>query len=738
MKKLFPFLFILLLGACQEKRPDTNFASIDPEDSPEVIIRKAANLAPSARQLAWQDLEYTAFVHFGMNTFTNREWGEGTEDPAWFNPTALDARQWASVMKDAGMQMVIATAKHHDGFCLWPSAYTEHSVKSSLWKNGKGDVVGDLAEACREFGLKFGVYLSPWDRHEPTYGSDAYNDHFVNQLTELLTQYGVVDEVWFDGACGEGPNGKRQVYDWVRYYETIRKLQPQAVIAVMGPDVRWVGTESGYGRVMEWSVVPYEAMETGAIAANSQLAPTDGVFVPTGDMMAKDLGSRSKILKAKALVWFPSEVDVSIRPGWFYHPSQDDQVKSPEKLLDIWFSSVGRNSLLLLNIPPDTRGLIHENDVRALLEFRRVRDEIFGENLAADAQVRATSATLGLHPHNVVVPGRKKFWMPRKGVLEADLEFDLGAEQTFDCLTLQENVEYGQRVEQFSIEIWRNDRWREVTRSTTIGYKRILRFSPQTTSKVRFRILQSRATPAISFFALHKRQPEVDITPGSGAFSDSVSITLSSDIDTNSIFYTLDGTEPGELSLKYVKPLTITQSAVLKTVAYDSRGVRGFEREGNFTRANFSILYGKPASVKYPGKDQLTLFDGRKGTTDFASGEWLGWEGDDMVVTVDYREAKPFKRITASFLNEPGSWIFLPREVKIEISQDGRNFQTVWAKANPHAWDAFSGSRMEFQTDVKSSARFIRVTAKSVGICPKGHAGEGGKAWLFCDEIAVE
>jgi len=740
MKKIHFFIPILLLlfSACQEKRPDKNFVAIDPGDSPDAIIEKAANLAPSERQLAWQDLEYTAFVHFGMNTFTNREWGEGTEDPTWFNPTEFDARQWASVIRDAGMKMIIATAKHHDGFCLWPSAYTDHSVKSSPWKDGKGDVIGEIAAACEEFGLKFGVYLSPWDRHEQSYGTEAYNDHFVNQLTELLTNYGLVDEVWFDGANGEGPNGARQEYDWERYYSLIRDLAPQATIAIMGPDVRWVGTESGYGRVMEWSVVPYEAMNQDEIAGNSQQAPTNGVFIPTGDMMAKDLGSRSKIFKAKALIWYPSEVDVSIRPGWFYHPSQDDQVKSPEKLLDIWFSSVGRNSLLLLNIPPDTRGLIHENDVKSLLEFKAIRDAIFNENLAAGSRVKASSATVGLKPANVLVEGRDKFWMPKKGVLEADLEFDFGEERTFDCVTIQENIEYGQRVEQFSLEIWRNDRWREVTRSTTIGYKRMLRFSPQTTSKVRFRILQSRGTPAISFFGLHKRVPEVSIVPGTGAFSDSVVVHLSGDVESNEIFYTLDGSEPTEYSLKYIAPLVLTESTHLKAVAIDHRGVKSFLREGNYTKATFSLSFTHEASSKYPGKNQLTIVDGRKGSSDFANGDWLGWEGEDMILTIDYNEVKPIKRVAVGFLNETGSWIFPPKEVVFEVSGDGRNFTTIWAGTNNQAWDTYNAQRMDFAADVKVSARFVRVKAVSMGICPKGHAGEGGKAWLFCDEVTIE
>ena len=266
----------------QAQKEIRNYAVIQPTDTEADIVRKAATITPTQRQLLWQQYELTAFFHFGINTFTEREWGTGKEDPALFNPTALDAKQWVQTAKDAGFKLVILTAKHHDGFCLWPTATTQHSVKSSPWKGGKGDVVKEVAQACKELGVKFGVYLSPWDRNAPMYGTDAYNDFFVDQLTELLTQYGPVDEVWFDGANGEGPNGKKQVYDFSRWYTHIRKLQPQAVIAIMGPDVRWVGTESGYGRETEWSVVPADNLDQAAIASHSQ---TSIAFKPTGDMM---------------------------------------------------------------------------------------------------------------------------------------------------------------------------------------------------------------------------------------------------------------------------------------------------------------------------------------------------------------------------------------------------------------------------------------------------------------------
>jgi alpha-L-fucosidase len=475
-----------------------NFAVILPTDAEKDIIRKAANVVPTPRQLRWQQLELTAFFHFGINTFTGREWGDGKEDPKLFNPTALDARQWVRETKAAGFKLVILTAKHHDGFCLWPTATTIHSVKNSPWMDGKGDVVKAVAEACKEYGVGFGVYLSPWDRNSPVYGTEAYNDLFIAQLTELLTGYGKVDEVWFDGANGEGPNGKKQVYDFERYYKLIRKLQPAAVIAVMGPDVRWVGTETGYGREQEWSVVPANNLSQEAIAQNSQQGLA---FKPTGDMMGNDLGSREKILEAKGLVWYPAETDVSIRPGWFYHEKEDDKVKTPEKLLDIYYSSVGRNGVLLLNIPPDKRGMVHENDVRNLKEMRRLLDRTFATNLAKGAKVNAAGQN-----SKAVLDGRyNTHWTTMGSDTTALIELELNGSKTFDLLLLQEAITVGQRIEKFVLEYFDGGEWKKITEGTTVGYKRLIRFDPITASKVRLRILSSRLNPTLAELGLYKR-----------------------------------------------------------------------------------------------------------------------------------------------------------------------------------------------------------------------------------------
>jgi len=455
-----------------------NFVTVHPRDSPEKIVKQAAHVRPSERQAAWQELEFTVFIHFGMNTFTNREWGVKGTPASVFNPTALDADQWVKTARMAGAKLLIIVAKHHDGFCLWPSKFTDYSVKNSPWKGGKGDIIAEVAAACRKNGIKLGIYLSPWDIASPLYGTDDYNTHFKNQLTELLTLYGPVDEVWFDGACGEGANGKRQVYDWQEYYNTIRKLQPQAVIAGMGPDVRWVGNESGYGRETEWSVVPLAAGSTDSIAAHSQQnGLKDGTFLPPGDMMDEDLGSREKITRAKNLIWYPSEVDVSIRPGWFYHAEQDTLVKTPEKLVNIWYSSVGRNSVLLLNLPPDRRGLIHKNDVAALKGMKKILDATFGHDLAEKAITTTADSVILL---------------------------ELPSPMTFDRAMLCEKFRDGQRVESFRLEAWNGKSWQEVIEGTTIGYKRLLQFAPVKSARVRLRILSSRDVPEILRIGLFK------------------------------------------------------------------------------------------------------------------------------------------------------------------------------------------------------------------------------------------
>ncbi len=493
------FWVLLPLAGLAQATPKSNYVALPAGSAPATVVQKAANVTPSARQLRWQQLELTGFLHFGINTFTNKEWGDGTESPALFNPTALDARQWVRACQAGGIKQVIITAKHHDGFCLWPSAYTKHSVQSSPWQGGKGDVVKEVAAACREYGVGFGVYLSPWDRNSPYFGDSAkYNNYFVNQLTELLTNYGRVDEVWFDGANGEGPTGKQQVYDFNRWYALIRRLQPTAVIAVMGPDVRWVGTESGAGRETEWSVVPLDAQRQDNVAANSQ---KEAAFAPK-NMMGDDLGSREKIKDARSLVWYPAEIDVSIRPGWFHHPAEDNQVKTPAQLLDIYNSSVGRNGVLLLNIPPDKTGRLSPQDVASLKGWRQALTKTYATNLLKGSQVSGATAAQA----NALLDTKYgTYWTTSGHDTTATLTFSLPAAQLFDVLQVQENIMVGQRIEKFVLEYKSGAAWKTVVAGTTVGYKRILKFEPLRAQVLRLRITSSRLNPTLSAIGLYKQ-----------------------------------------------------------------------------------------------------------------------------------------------------------------------------------------------------------------------------------------
>ncbi|MDI6846169.1 MAG: alpha-L-fucosidase [Candidatus Saccharicenans sp.] len=475
----------------QREIPLKNIQFIDSGDSAETIALKASRVVPTDRQLKWQKRELAAFVHFGINTFTGKEHGDGMEDPAIFNPVDFDARQWVRVFKEAGLRLVILTAKHHDGFCLWPTSTTEHSVKRSPWRQGKGDVVREVAEACREEGLDFGFYLSPWDRHEKTYGTPEYNRFFQAQLRELLTNYGPIAEVWFDGYCGEGPGGRKQVYDWNSYYRLIRSLQPGAVIAIMGPDVRWVGNESGLARESEWSVIPLKASEEVLARLRASQASIEEVFQPE-DLIGEDLGSRRVIAGAKALFWYPAEVDVSIRPGWFYHESQNSQVKTPEELFEIYLKSVGRNSVLLLNIPADRRGLISESDIRSLRGWRLLLDRSFNEGYIPKVEVRASSERPGYEARHLLAKQPEVAWSPNTRGKPVSVEIFLKTETVFDCLELGEDISSGQRIEEFTLEAWKEGKWMEIARGTTVGYKRLLTFRPVIAGRVRLTILQSR------------------------------------------------------------------------------------------------------------------------------------------------------------------------------------------------------------------------------------------------------
>ncbi len=438
---------------------------------------------PSKAQMKWQEMEFYLFMHFGPNTFSDLEWGHGTEDPKIFHPTELDCRQWARIARDAGAKGIIITAKHHDGFCLWPSKYSDHTVRESDWKEGKGDVIRELADACASYGIRFGVYISPWDRNHPKYGTKEYNRVYVNTMRELLRNYGDLFELWWDGANGEGPNGKKQVYDFHRFETVARRLAPNTVIfSDIGPDIRWVGNEKGIAGSTNWDL-----LDTAGFTRGAGSPPTDTL-------------NRGNVNGHR---WLPAECDVSIRPGWFYHPQEDTAVKSGKDLMKLYFLSVGRGANLLLNVPPDRRGLIAAPDSASLMAFKQMRDEYFRENLAHRANVTVSATRPGFLPSLLTDGFRFSYWAAPEGQNTCTIEIDMGMEKVFNTVLLQEYIELGQRVRSFSVEVWDGSEYKEVAHGTTIGYKRLLQFPLQHSSKIRIAITDSKSNPVIGDIQLY-------------------------------------------------------------------------------------------------------------------------------------------------------------------------------------------------------------------------------------------
>ncbi|MEN8126180.1 MAG: alpha-L-fucosidase [Planctomycetota bacterium] len=489
IKWLIAFFAMAAAASNGDTAPSTGTAPPEPYGS-----------TPSSRQMIWHELEFYGFLHFTTNTFTDKEWGFGDESPNIFNPTDFSADQIVSTAKMAGMKGLILTCKHHDGFCLWPSQYTEHSVKNSSWKDGKGDVVREISDACKKHDLKFGVYLSPWDRNHPEYARPAYVTYFRNQLRELLTQYGPIFEVWFDGANGGdgyygGAKEKRTIdratyYGWEKTWAIVRKLQPDAVIfSDVGEDIRWVGNEKG------WAGDPCWAAYTPRTQSGHG-KPAPGLTISKEGINGHRDGE----------FWMPAEVDVSIRPGWFYHSSQDSRVRSPENLLKIYYESIGRGASFLLNLPPDRRGRIHENDVASLTEFRRILDETFAVNFAKDADITASN-TRGKNDSrfaaiHLLDGNRKTYWTCDDAVKDPELVVRLKTAVTFNVVDIREYLPLGQRVDTWALDKWVNEQWVEFAAGQAIGSRRLWRGDRQTTDRVRLR-LSGPVCPAISEFGLY-------------------------------------------------------------------------------------------------------------------------------------------------------------------------------------------------------------------------------------------
>lgn len=536
---------------------------------------------PEARQLAWQELQYYGFVHFNMNTFSDREWGFGDEQSSQFAPTALDARQWARVAKEAGMKGLIITAKHHDGFVLWPSAYTEHSVKNSLWRDGKGDLIREFVDACREYGLKVGIYYSPWDRNHPNYGKPEYITYMRNQLTELLSNYGELFEVWFDGANGGsgwygGANEERVVdkltyYDWPSMHALVRELQPGAMLfSDAGPDVRWVGNEHGFAYPTTWSNLMRDSVYAGMPEYSDKWA--------TG----QENGTH----------WVPAEADVSIRPGWYYHAYEDHKVKTLPELLEIYYQSIGQNSSLLINFPVDTRGLIPDSDVEAIHELAAKVKEDFELNLATGAKVSASSSRGAGYAANLLLDGNySSYWAAAAGQTSATVEIDFGKEVAFNRVKIQEYVNLGQRVSAFTIEKEVEGKWLPLAQGTTIGYTRILRIPDTQAQKIRINFLEAKGEPLIAELGVYAAPALVFPPKITRSTAGLLSITAADPgLD---IYYTVDGSLPLAGKNRYDKPFLLGQPATVQAIVMDAKTGKSSatsRQELDLVKGNWKVL----------------------------------------------------------------------------------------------------------------------------------------------------
>jgi len=589
-----------------------------PSASDRALIEQAARVTPHRRQLSWQKMEFTCFIHFGVNTFNGVEWGSGKEDPAVFNPTAFDADQWARTARAAGMKMILLTAKHHDGFCLWPTRYTGHSVARSPWMEGEGDVVGAVADACRKAGLKLGIYLSPADLYQiehpdglygngstysirtiprPVagrpfddertfeYSVDDYNEYFMNQLFELLTEYGPVHEVWFDGAHPKRKGNQQYTHD--QWYELIRTLAPDAVIAIKGPDVRWCGNEAGRTRPEEWSVIPIGGTP-------------DEWHWP--DMTAQDLGSLEKIRtilgEGGHLHWYPSEVNTSLRHGWFWR-NEEQHVRGVDEILDIWYRAVGGNGLFLLNVPPDDRGLFGDRDVRVLHELGAIVRRTFAKNLAAGGRATASApagATAAegedeFGAGNILDDDPATCWKPGDWTGPAHVVVALDEPVRFNRLMLQEEIgNFGQRIARFAADAFVDDRWREIAAGTTVGYKRICRFDTVESDRVRIRILDARLCPTLSAFGLYFEHVRLS-TPAIRRTREGA-VIITCDPPGPIIRYTLDGSVPRPDAPLYTGPIPLPRGGTVCARAFDEERVGSRTARGVFdiAKAGWSVV----------------------------------------------------------------------------------------------------------------------------------------------------
>ena len=712
---------LLLCTYAQEKRA-ANSIEILPTDNKEDIIRKSTLVVPNDLQYEWQQHEFVAFIHFGPNTFNRVEWGNGKEDPAIFNPSELNADQWVSTIKAAGMKMAMVTAKHHDGFCLWQSTVTKHSVASSPWKNGKGDVFGELTTAAAKQGIKIGVYLSPADMHEierehGTYGNkspvrkvkiptdpelqkkakqvfeyelDDYNTLFMNQLYEVLSQYGPIYEVWFDGANPKPGTG--QTYNYKAWFEMIRQLQPKAAIAIKGPDVRWCGNEGGETRESEWSVIPI---------------PENPYTYKWPDMMNDDLGSREKLTNAKYLHWYPAETNTSVRGGWFYR-DENQSVQTVNQLLDTWYRSVGGNSVFLLNMTPDRRGLIPDTDVSRLRELGKIIAASFKTNLIAGSTITASNTEKDYPAKNMTDGKPESYWKPNDGKESPEIIIKLPRVTEFNRLVLQEEIRTrGQRIEAFAVDITENGKWHEIAKGTVVGYKNIRRFPMVKTNQLRIRILASRVCPTLSEIGIYNA-PEMLSNPLIARSKQGL-VRISCPVPDPEIHYTTDGSQPNTQSPRYEKPFALPRGGVVKAIAT----INSSRESSEVISTKYDICSEKwkivSAGDAQKGFDENLAIDGDPKTM------WhTPWEGKisnhPHQLTIDLGETiqlRGFSYLPRNDKNLSG----ICQTYRFEVSADGGN----WVQTKEGHFDNIRNNPVfqEILFEKTFPARFVRFTSLS-------------------------
>ncbi len=722
-----------------------NGVAVGPTDTTEQIVEKAARVVPSERQLAWQRGEFICFVHFGVNTFTAREWGTGMEDPKIFNPTKLDTDQWCRMMKAAGMTQVILTVKHHDGFCLWQTRYTDHSVASSPWRDGKGDVLRDLVDSCERFGIKVGVYLSPADLYQIesanglygnlseytertipravpgrpfkdkrtfTFRADDYNEYFMNQLFELLTEYGPIYEVWFDGAHPKRKGG--QTYTHSQWYQLIRTLAPEAVIFGKGPDVRWCGNEGGGTREAEWNAIPL---------------PVEPEEFDWPDMTDTDLASQAKLAqmagKGGYLHWYPAETNTSIRRGWFWR-DEEQFVKGTEEILDIWYRSVGGNTVFLLNIPPNREGLFAERDCHVLQEVGQILGKTFAVDLSEGAKATASATRgVGFEASNALDDDLDSCWMAPLGTRQAELVVTLAGEKTFNRVMFQEQIQdFGQRIERFAVDVMANGEWREIGSGRTVGHKRICRTQTVTSEKIRVRVLDSRVCPTISnvgvyFEAVRLSEPKFS-RDGQG------NVTVYCEPAGPVIRYTTDGSEPGKDSPIYTSPIRLPKGGTVKAVAVDpTDGTTGPAASATFDigRAGWKVV--RVSSEQPPNEAAGNAIDGDPKTIWHT--QWSGAApGHPHEIVIDLGQSHTLAGFT-----------YLPRqdgqsngtvvEYEFYVSRDGQRWR------RPAAQGSFANIK---NNPMEQTVRFERA-ARGRYVRFVGRAEVDGNPWMSAAEVGV-